>query len=80
MALMGDVNENALENSAFETFMRGKGFYQMVDRPTRESGKLLDHIYVNDGMDDIGFTTQVDVCYYSDHDIVSLYVSNRNKD
>ena len=80
MALMGDVNENALENSAFETFMRGKGFYQMVDRPTRESGKLLDHIYVNDGMDDIGFTTHVDACYYSDHGIVSLYVSNRNKD
>ena len=77
---MGDVNENALENSVFETFMRGKGFYQMVNRPTRESGKLLDHIYVNDGMDELGFTTQVDVCYYSDHDIVSLYVSNENKD
>ena len=75
MALLGDINENALENSVFETFMRGKGFYQMVNRPTRESGKLLDHIYVNDGMDDLSFTTQVDVCYYSDHDIVSLYVS-----
>ena len=80
MALLGDINENALENSVFETFMRGKGFYQMVNRPTRESGKLLDHIYVNDGMDELGFTTQVDVCYYSDHDIVSLYVSNKNKD
>ena len=76
-AVMGDINEDALDNSIFETFMRSKGFYQMVDKPTRESGKLIDHIYVNDQMDQIGFSTQVDANYYSDHDIISLYVSKR---
>ena len=75
IAIIGDVNENVLEHSKFERFMRGKGFYQMIDKPTRESGKLLDHIYVNDALDQIGFSTQVDGCYYSDHDIVTLYVS-----
>ena len=74
-AVMGDINEDALENSMFQNFMRSKEFYQMVDKPTRTSGKLLDHIYVNDALDEIGFTTQVDSCYYSDHDIVTLYVS-----
>merc|ERR1712051_1053744 len=74
-AVMGDINEDALENSMFQNFMRSKGFNQMIDKPTRSSGKLLDHIYVNDALDKIGFTTQVDSCYYSDHDIVTIYVS-----
>ena len=75
-AVIGDVNENILAgNSQCENFMRGKGFYQMVDQPTRHSGTLIDHIYVNDALDQIGFSTQVDACYYSDHDIISMYVT-----
>ena len=74
-ALIGDINENCLENSNFEKFMRGKSFYQMVDKPTYETGSLLDHIYINEAIDQIGFFTQVDASYYSDHDIVSLYIS-----
>ena len=69
------INENSLKGSKFEKFMKEKGFYQMVDRPTCETGSLLDHIYVNDTLDQIGFSTQVDACYYSDHDIVTLFVS-----
>ena len=72
--VIGDINENCLENSKFEKFMQSKGYYQMVKRPTFEAGSLLDHIYINDSLDKIGFSTQVDACYYSDHDIVSLYV------
>ena len=72
-AVIGDINEDALGNSIFEKFMKSKDFYQMVDKPTRESGKLSDHIYVNDQMDQIGFSTQVDANDYSDHDIISLY-------
>ena len=74
-AVMGDINENCLEDSKFERFMREKGFYQMVDIPTCETGSLLDHIYINGPLDQIGFFTQVDACYYSDHDIVSLCVT-----
>ena len=58
--VMGDVNENALQDSNFEKFMRGKGFYQMIDSPTHDSGSLLDHIYVNDSLDQIGFLVEVD--------------------
>ena len=74
-ATIGDINENVLESSKFERFMRGKGFFQMMDKPTHESGSLLDHIYINDALDQMGFFTQSEVCYYSDHDIVSLFVS-----
>lgn len=74
-AIIGDINENILDSSKFQKFLRGKGFYQMVHKPTHESGSLIDHIYINDGLDQTGLSTQVDACYYSDHDIVSLYVS-----
>ena len=72
---MGDINENFMKESKFGNFMKEKGLLQMVNRPTCETGSLLDHIYVNDAMDKIGFCTQIDSCYYSDHDIVTLYVS-----
>ena len=55
--------------------MRSKDFYQMVDKPTRESGRLIDHIYVNHALDEMGFSTQVDGSYFSDHDIITLCVS-----
>ena len=74
-ATIGDINENVIKSSKFEKFLRGKGFYQMINKPTHESGSLLDHIYINDALDQIGCFTQSEVCYYSDHDIVSLYVS-----
>ena len=74
-AVMGDVNEDALENSMLEIFLRSKDFYQMVDKPTRESGRLIDHIYVNHALDEMGFSTQVDASYFSDHDIITLCVS-----
>ena len=50
----------------------------MVDKPTRESGRLIDHIYVNNAMDQTRISTQVDANYYSDHDIISLYISRIN--
>ena len=74
-AVIGDVNEDFLDNPNITHFMRIKGFYQMIDKPTCETGSLLDHIYVNNAMDQLGFTTRADAAYYSDHDIVSLYVS-----
>ena len=73
--MIGDVNENCIEDSKFEKFMQGVGFYQMVDRPTCETGSLLDHIYANDALDQIGFSTQINPCYYSDHDVVTLSIS-----
>jgi hypothetical protein len=74
-AVIGDINENVLDNSKFEKFLRGKGFNQIVKGPTHESGSLLDHVYINNALDQKGFSTEISSCYYSDHDIVSLFVS-----
>ena len=51
--------------------MSSKGFSQLVEVPTTDSGSLLDHIYYNGS----AASTSVDVVdtYYTDHD--ATYVS-----
>ena len=46
----------------------------LVKSPTCDTGSTLDHIYVNDAMKLKGTTTELDAAYYSDHDIISLYI------
>lgn len=72
-AILGDVNEN-LENSKFEKFMESKGFQQMIQKPTFKEGSIIDHLYVNDAMITKGVFSEQNCCYYSDHDIISLYI------
>ena len=73
---MGDMNEDLFkENNVLKDHMFDRGFYQLVEQPTFDKGSLLDHIYVNAPMTErTVFIDQIPV-YYSDHDIVSLYVS-----
>ena len=73
-AVMGDINENSLEKSKFENFMKGKDFHQMIQRPTFEKGSILDHVYVNKQMMLKNPFTEQTSCYYSDHDVISLYI------
>ena len=55
--------------------MKEKGFNQLIKEPTRaESGSIIDHIYVNHAMANKEVFTQVNAAYYSDHDIISLYI------
>ena len=43
------------------------GFKQIVQKPTTDSGTLIDHVYVSQ---DMTVTTDVTDCYYTDHDYV----------
>ena len=74
-AVIGDINENLYEHSKFEKYMETKGFQQMIKRPTFEKGSILDHIYVNKPMMEKNPFTEQPSCYYSDHDLISLYIS-----
>ena len=71
---MGDINENSLAKSKFETFMKSKGFTQQIQEPTHLQGSVIDHVYVNQAMKKKNILTRIDACYYSDHDIISLFV------
>ena len=72
--VMGDINENFFENSSFKEFMSTKRFQQMIEKPTHIKGSTLDHIYINQLMSEKDVFVEQNCCYYSDHDIISLYV------
>ena len=80
-AIMGDINEDFLKgeklkkaNTRFVNMMSVRGFHQLIKEPTFTSGNVIDHIYVNDAMQPQKLSTQIDAAYYSNHDIISLYV------
>ena len=74
-AVLGDMNEDILKSSKIQRFMRSKGFHQVIKEPTCSTGSLIDHIYVNDSMSELGIFSELDAVYYSDHDVITLYVS-----
>ena len=83
-AIMGDINEDFLRgeklkksSSKFVNMMTVRGFHQLIKEPTYTSGNVIDHIYVNDAMQAQTISTRTDGAYYSNHDIISLYVQKQ---
>ena len=70
ICVVGDINEYILlsENRACCEQIKGLGFTQWVDKPTRDSGTLIDHLYTTQ---DIKADCCVIDCFYSDHDFVA---------
>ena len=54
--------------------MTNLGFSQLIMTPTFDKGTLIDHIYANKPMSDLKVFTRQEPAYYTDHDIVSLFV------
>ena len=50
------------------------GFEQQIKEPTCVTGSLIDHVYVNNAMKTKEIFSEINAVYYSDHDIVSLYI------
>ena len=80
-AIMGDVNQKFLAgeklkkaSTRFVNMMTIRGFHQLIKEPTHRDGNTIDHIYVNDTMQAQNISTHIDAAYYSDHDIISLYL------
>ena len=74
--VMGDINEDILvKESKFETYMAMKGFCQLIKQPTSDKGSLIDHIYVNNLMNSKKVDVEQTPVYYSDHDVITLYIS-----
>ena len=45
-----------------------QGLQQMINKPTHDSGTIIDHVYVSHTLNTI--QTDVTDCYYSDHDFI----------
>ena len=83
-AIMGDINEDFLKgeklkkaSTRFMNMMTARGFVQLINEPTCLTGSIIDHIYVNDPMKNQEISTEVNSAYYSDHDILSLFISKK---
>ena len=74
--ILGDFNHDLLSTSTSSRLlqlMSSKGFSQLVQVPTTDSGSLLDHIYCNSV--DVDIYADVVDTYYSDHDATYLSLS-----
>ena len=73
--IVGDFNEDAsiISSTCCCTMFRLQGFKQMVNKPTHNSGTIIDHVYVSQTV----HTMQTDVtdCYYSYHDCILCLIT-----
>ena len=74
-AIMGDTNMDFLKECKINDFLENKGFQQLVQRATRESGSLIDHVYANESLRSLDITTEQCSAYYSDHDVITINIS-----
>ncbi len=75
-AILGDLNWNFDEDKKhpMKDFMTAQGFSQLVKDATHEHGNILDQIYVNKPLLMDGCYVTKHSVYYSDHDLISLFV------
>ena len=64
--LIGDVNWDFFKSSKMKKFMANKNFTQLIQHPTHEDN-LIDHVYINQQMQDFNVKTHQVPVYYSDH-------------
>ena len=73
--IVGDFNKDVSITSNVHCcrMLRLQGFKQMVNKPTHDCRKIIDHVYVSDTLN----TMQTDVtdCYYNDHDCVLCLIT-----
>ena len=72
--IIGDVNMNFSKDCILNKFLEKKGFQQLVNVATCETGNLIDHLYINQPIKSTHFSFETCSAYYSDHDIITLYI------
>ena len=78
--VMGDMNFDTRHSDIVSKFMNEKSFEQIVEKSTHEKGNLIDHIYVNNALKNIGIKHSQTASFVSDHDILALYVKKHEQD
>ena len=68
--LVGDLNEDVsiTSNTHCCTMFKLQGLQKMIQKPTHDSGTIIDHVYISHTLNTI--QTDVTDCYYSDHDFI----------
>ena len=73
--IVGDFNEDVsmTSNTHCCRMLQLQGFQQMINKPTHDSGTIIDHVYVSQIVNTI--QTDVTDCYYSDHDCILCLIT-----
>ena len=73
--IVGDFNEDKsiTSNTCCCTMFRFQGFKQMVNKPTHDSGTIINHVYVSQIVNAI--QTDVTDCYYTDYDCIVCLIT-----
>ena len=68
--IVGDFNEDVsiTSNTHCCAMFRLQAFKQIVNKPTHDSGTIMDHVYVSQTVNIM--QTDVTNCYDSDHDFI----------
>ena len=79
ICILGDFNVDVLgkNETVLSSMFKKQSYTQIVTKPTRDSGTLIDHAYVTGELD---VSSDVIDCYYSDHDFVVVMVSQKKND
>ena len=75
ICVVGNLNEDVsiTSNTHCCTMFRLQGLKQMINKPTLDSGTIIDHVYVSHTLNII--QTDVTDCYYSDHDFILCVIT-----
>ena len=69
--VLGDLNFDKSVVNPLSRFLERSGLTQVVQEPTHEDGRTLDHLYVPNGWKD-SINLNVEFKYYSDHAALSI--------
>ena len=72
--IMGDFNIDFSKDDKLVKSLEQIGFEQLINESTIDTGNLIDHIYVNEGLKALNISTQKDSAFYSDHDVITLHI------
>ena len=74
--IMGDMNWHWCEDSSnpLKRYIQSKGLQQLVKNSTHDQGNCLDHMYSNDALMQLKPAVETHSTYYSDHDILTMYL------
>ena len=75
ICVIGDLNVDVsvTSNTHCCTMFRSQGLKQMINKPTHDSGTIIDHVYVSHTLNTI--QTDVTDCYYIDHDFILCVIT-----
>ena len=73
--IIGDFNDNYSEECQIAKNLKVLDFNQLIQEPTHDKGNTIDHVYVNKLLRNRGIFYEQNPAYYSDHDVISLYVT-----